>query len=98
MLSDDESRKLADQLLLIWDDQFLDKDSINGDAVKLAHKVKELLDRQRWIPMEEKMPPTGIELDVFVNGFGQGVDIYNGFGSWSNFEPEEVTHWRLQLP
>ena len=98
MISDDEARKLAQKAIdLLEDGEPLEHEEMH-DHLHLAHKLIEILDRQRWIPMEEKMPPTGIELDVFVDGFGQGVDIYNGFGSWSNFEPEEVTHWRLQLP
>ena len=91
MISDDEARKLAEEVLEFG--------SIDAEyQQQIARKLIELLDRQRWIPIAEKIPPTDVELDVLVARFGQGIDVYNGTGSWSNFEPETVTHWRLPLP
>jgi len=52
MITDDEARKLAEEVLNYGD----------VEKKKLAHKVIELLDRQRWIPVSEILP----EIDQYV--------------------------------
>ena len=84
MISDDEARKLAEEIA--------DEDS-TGRINKLAHKLIELLDRQRWIPVMEKMPDT--ERSILVHG---GVAYFDG-DSWRTLTgfnyPGPVIRWKV---
>jgi len=99
MITDEEARKLAEEVIAFnhhWLDEY-----------KLAHKVKELLDRQRWIPVAESLPSTAAHCDILIQGGDVPTAAYwNGsdgrqFEHWvldnstEKVPREEVTHWRL---
>jgi len=46
-MNDDEARKLAEKISETWK---------GTEASQIAHKLIELLDRQRWIPCNERLP------------------------------------------
>ena len=100
MITDEEARKLAEEVLNYGD----------VEKKKLAHKVKELLDRQRWIPCSEKFPPPSAHCEILIrdgdvptsahwNGSdgrsdGRMTEYWALDNSINRCLRAEVTHWR----
>jgi hypothetical protein len=55
-LPDDEARKLAELVLDEYSSMHPEDAELIEEKKNLARKVKELLDRQRWIPVSERLP------------------------------------------
>jgi hypothetical protein len=100
MISDTDARKLAESDIT--------KSYLYAEReLKLAHKVIELLDRQRWIPLEEGLPSPEAHCDILIQGGDVPTAAYwNGsdgrqFEYWAldnsteKVPRGEVTHWRL---
>ena len=103
MISDDEARKLAQEV----EKEYL---SLHPDAgllareYKLAHKLIQLLDRQRWIPVSVQTPPDGVQVLTYP-GWAAGESGIS-MDQWSNHyscflmcieDGHEITHW-MPLP
>ena len=99
-LPDDKARKLAEEVLNTGG---ID-DLSNYEGVVLAHKLIELLDRQRWIPVSERLPKNSCTIPILVNSIRQyTADYYIGhgfkriYGAWGveidiSWLPN-ITHW-----
>ena len=76
VISDDEARKLAQKAIdLLEDGEPLEHEEMH-DHLHLARKLIELLDRQRWIPVSERLPEMGASVLVLATDFGVGTDEY----------------------
>jgi len=102
MISDDEAVKLAKKVLAHGD---------GANFKALAHKIIELIERQRWIPVSERLPPlsdfrpndptrppkTTRKILVAVDDGRVFETIYTGLGFANVGRDHSVTHW-MPLP
>jgi len=86
-LPDDEARKLAELVLDEYSSMHPEDAELIEEKKNLARKVKELLDRQRWIPVKERQR-------LVYNKQTKKIDIIrisDGLVS-DSFDPPEYCH------
>ena len=82
-------------------------DSLYEKGYKLQQRIAELEEKQRWIPVSERLPEDGETVFVIIHDgferFENGNEVarltYLGNGNWWSWESERyvVTHW-MPLP
>ena len=98
MISDDEARKLAEELRAYFS-LIPPTSQFEIDAAKIAHKLIELLDRQRWISVSES-PPHLINVFCYSsqgNMFTANCCKGHLWNLPTDYQDDEVTHW-IPLP
>lgn len=95
-LTDQEAEKLAKEH--IADLERDDERTITMDEwLQLAHKVLELLERKRWIPVSERLPRT-LNEDVLVLWTGGQIELMASHTIQDYAKPKikhggYITHW-----
>jgi hypothetical protein len=95
-LTDDEARKLVEEVEAEVQQlkalRYKPKEFVISaeDAEQLAHKLIELLDRQRWIPVSERLPD--IREPIEMTGKSGYIAPHNNFVISGFYDPEYRPH------
>lgn len=96
IFTDLEAKKIAQE----WIDHadYLHTLDTREEQLLIAHKVLELLERQRWIPVSERLPEI-IGAYLIFDGIEIAWVFFNSDKNWAsdNYFYHNVTHW-MSLP